>query len=388
MNKTCVRSKDNMNSVGVMPMLGNILKHVNLLRSNYLSNRTKIMSTVNNQLQKLIDKEIGKRYTHNVLLGVQSGDGKIDFKGAAGEASPESPYFVASIAKIFTATVIMQLFDEGKLHLEDYIEKYLSHLPLDGIHKYKGIDYSKKLKVYQLLNQTSGLSDYFEGGLAEDFKKNQDRSYSLEDVLEMARNSNAFSPPDSGKSYYSDTNFQLLGEIIETITGQSLNDVFKARIFNPLGMTETYLFDHNNASKPMKPIPPYYKDTQLSLPLAITSERGTGGAVSTMSDLLMFLRSFFEGNLFKKNHLKSMMKWNSMFFPMQYGYGIWRYKLPRWANMFRETPEFIGHAGVWGAMAFYNPKNDIYIVGTLNQLHKPARQFSFMPRVLNIVTGV
>ncbi|MEM9675841.1 MAG: serine hydrolase, partial [Bacteroidota bacterium] len=92
------------------------------------------MSTVNNQLQKLIDKEIGKRYTYNVLLGVQSGDGKIDFKGAAGEASPESPYFVASIAKIFTATVIMQLFDEGRLHVEDYIEKYLSHLTLEGLH--------------------------------------------------------------------------------------------------------------------------------------------------------------------------------------------------------------------------------------------------------------
>lgn len=344
------------------------------------------MSNVNNRLQKLIDKEVGKRYTHNVLLGVQSGDGKIDFQGSAGEASPDSSYFVASITKMFTATAVMQLFDEGKLHLEDYIEKYLSHLPLEGIHQYKGTDYSKQLKVYQLLHQTSGLSDYFDGGLVEDFKKNQDRSYSVKDVLEMARNSTAFSSPDNGKSHYSDTNFQLLGEIIETITRQSLNDVFKARIFDPSGMTATYLFDYSNASKSIEPLPPYFKDTKLSLPLAVTSERGTGGAVSTMSDLLVFLRSFFGGNLFKKAHLESMMKWNSMFFPMSYGYGIWRYKLPRWANMFRETPEFIGHAGVWGAMAFYNPKNDIYIVGTLNQLHKPSRQFSFMPKVLNIIT--
>ena len=101
---------------------------------------------------------------------------------------PESPYFVASITKMFTATVIMQLADEENLN--DPIEQHLSHLPLDGIHVYKGTDYSKQLKVYQLLHQTSGLSDYFDGGLVEDFKNNQDRAYSVEDVLEMACNRN------------------------------------------------------------------------------------------------------------------------------------------------------------------------------------------------------
>lgn len=344
------------------------------------------MSTVNDQLQKLIYKEIGKPHTYSVLLGVQSGDGKLSFQGAAGEASPTSPFFVASIAKIFTTTAIMQLVDEGKVHLGDHIEKYLSHLPLDGIHIYKDVDYSKQLKVHQLLRQTSGLADYFDGRLAEDFQKNQDRSYSVEEVLEMARNATPFAAPDSGKSHYSDTNFQLLGAIIETLTEQPLADVFKTRIFDPLEMKESYLFDHNNPPRSIKPLPPYYKDTKLSIPLAITSELGAGGAVSTMSDLLAFLRSFFGGKLFNKAHFELMMQWNPMFFPMQYGYGIWRYKLPRWMNLFRDTPEFIGHAGVWGAMAFYNPKNDIYMVGTLNQLYKPGRQFSFMPKVLDIVT--
>ena len=344
------------------------------------------MGTISSQLQQLIDKELGKRHTHSVLLGVQSGDGKVNFQGAAGEGSPDSPYFVASITKIFTATVIMQLVDEGKVDLDDHIEKYLSHLPLGGIHVYKGIDYSKQLKVYQLLHQTSGLPDYFDGGLVEDFKKNKDRYYSVEDVLEMARHSTPFAAPDSGKSHYSDTNFQLLGALIEAITDQPLADTFKTRIFDPLEMTGTYLFDSNEPPRPMVPLPPYYKDIKLSLPLAISSERGTGGAVSTMADTLRFLRAFFAGNLFNKAHFDRMMQWNSMFFPMHYGYGIWRFKLPRWANLFRETPEFIGHAGVWGAMAFYNPKNDIYIVGTLNQLDKPARQFGFMSKVLGIVT--
>jgi len=344
------------------------------------------MSTINDKLQQLVDKEYNKPNTHSVLLGVHSGDGKINFQGTAGEASPENPYFIASVTKMYTGTVIMQLVDEGKLDLNAPIQQYLSHFSLDGIHVYKGTDYSKQLKVYQLLHQTSGLSDYFDGGLAEDtFKKNADLSYSVEDILDMARNATPFAAPDSGKSHYSDTNYQLLGAIIEVITGQSLVNTFHSRIFVPLGMADTYLFDYNMPPS-VEPLPFYNGDTRLSVPLAMTSERGTGGAVSTMTDTLCFLKGYFGGELFDKSNFAQMMQWNAMFFPMHYGYGIWRFKLPRWINLFRETPEFIGHAGANGTMAFYNPKNDIYIVGTLNQMDKPARLFSFMPKVLNVVT--
>lgn len=344
------------------------------------------MTNINHKLQALIDKESQKANIHSILLGVQSKDGRINFQGAAGDASPDSPYFIASVTKMYTATVIMQLVDEGLLDLNAPIQQYLSHLPLDGIHVHKGVDYSKQLKVYQLVHQTSGLSDYFDGGLAETtFRKNQDRAYSVEDVLDMARNASPFAAPDSGKSHYSDTNYQLLGAIIEAITGQSLADAFHARIFDRLEMADTYLFDHNML-RSVEPIPFYNADTQLSVPLAMTSERGTGGAVSTMTDTLRYLRAYFDDELFTRAHFERMMQWNPMFFPMQYGYGLWRFKLPRWANLFREAPEFIGHAGVNGAMAFYNPENDLFIVGTFNQMDKPARQFSFMPRVVAVAT--
>lgn len=345
------------------------------------------MSEINTLLQELINKEHARSDIFSVLLGVQSADGSIDFQGAAGEASPDSPYFVASISKMFTATVVMQLVDEGKLDLDDPIEKYLSHLPLDGIHVHKGIDYSRRLKVHQLVHQTSGLPDYFDGGLAEDFKQNRDRTYSVEDVLEIARNTNPFAAPDSGKSHYSDTNYQLLGALVETITGQPLATIFHERIFDRLGMADSYLFD-SDQPRSSEPLPFYYNNEQLSIPLALTSERGTGGAVSTISDTLRYLRAYFGGELFNKDHFPRMTRWNSMFFPMHYGYGLWRFKLPRWANLFRQTPEFIGHAGVNGAMAYYNPENDLFIAGTLNQMNKPARQFSFLPKVVNVVTSV
>ena len=117
----------------------------------------------------------------------------------------------------------------------------------------------------------------------------------------------------------------------------------------------------------------------------MTSERGAGGAVSTMADSHRFLRAYFEGRLFNNARFEQMTKWNRMFFPMHYGYGLWRFQLPRWLTLLRKMPEFIGHAGVNGAMAFYNPDKDLYITGTLNQLEDPSRQFKFMPKVVGLI---
>lgn len=335
-------------------------------------------------LQKLLEAEFEKPHSNSLLLSVQSGDGRLNFEGAVGEGAPQSPYFIASISKMFTATVIMQLVDEGALDLDDPIGKYLSYLPLDGIHVYRGTDYGSDLKVYQLLHQTSGLADYFAEGLNEDFKKNQDRSYSVEEVLDLVRGKTPFAAPDSGKSHYSDTNYQLLGALIEVVTDLTLADAFRERIFDPTEMADTYLYDHK-APPAEEPLPFYCNDTPLSLPLAMTSERGAGGAVSTMADCHRFLRTYFEGKLFNKAHFEQMTKWNRMFFPMHYGYGLWRFQLPRWLTLFRKMPEFIGHAGVNGAMAFYNPDKDLYITGTLNQLEDPARQFKFMPKIVGLI---
>lgn len=341
------------------------------------------MSEIAIHLQELIDKECRKSHTQSVLLGVRSGDGQINFQGSAGEASPDSPYFIASITKTFTATVVMQLVDEGRLDLDASIKRYLPHLQLDGIHVYKGVDYSQKLKVYQLIHQTSGLADYYEDGLVEDFKHNRDRAYNINDVLTMVRDKKPSNTPDSGKSYYSDTNYQLLGAIIESITKCPLAQVFQARIFEPLQLDDTYVFDHT--LKQSDPLPLYNKNSRLNIPLAMSSMASDGGIVSNLSDSLRFLRAYFAGELFESAHFKRMYQWNALFFPMQYGYGLMRFKLPRWMTLYRHTPELFGHSGSSGSFAFYAPEKDLYIVGTFNQTDKPARPFNFMLKVIHAV---
>jgi len=342
------------------------------------------MTNINQKLQALIDKESQKARTHSVLLGVQSKDKRINFQGAAGNASPDSPYFIASVTKMFTATVVMQLVDEGQIDLDALVTDYLPGDLLNGIHIHAGTDFSHSLKVYQLVNQTSGLADYYEDGLIEDFKRSIDRAYNLDDVLKMVRAMKPSAAPDSGKSHYSDTNYQLLGAIIETITDCPLAQVFQDRIFEPLGLDQTYVFDHT--AQRSTPIPLYNQDLCLDVPLALSSMASDGGIVSTLADSLRFLRAYFDGELFDPAHFERMYQWNALFFPMQYGYGLMRFKIPRWMTLFRETPQLIGHSGSSGSFAFYAPSEKLYMAGSFNQIDKPSRPFNFMLKVAAATT--
>lgn len=337
------------------------------------------MNKVTQKLQALIDNESQKANTQSVLLGVQSAEGQLNFQGAAGEASPDSPYFIASVTKMYTATVIMQLVDEGRLDLDASISDYLPDGLLDGIHVHEGVDYSHQLKVYQLIHQTSGLADYYEDEFIEDFKNNRDRAYNLDDVLTMVRGLKPSAAPDSGKSYYSDTNYQLLGAVVEAITECPVAQVFQDRIFGPLELDQTYVFDHTVQCS--TPIPLHNKSQRLDFPLALSSMAPDGGIVSTLADSLHFLRAYFDGDLFNKANFERMYQWNALFFPMQYGYGLMRFKLPRWMTLFRDTPELIGHSGSSGSFAFYAPRQKLYMAGTFNQIDKPSRPFNFMLKV-------
>jgi D-alanyl-D-alanine carboxypeptidase len=312
---------------------------------------------MNERFQQLIDKETAKGTTHAVLLGVQSADRRIDFRGAAGDAVPDDPFHIASITKMYTAAIAMQLTDENKLNLQTPIRRYLEHLDLGGVHIHRGKDFGNNLTVRQLIHQTSGLADYYQGGLLDDLRNGRDREYGVPDVLTMIRGMPAVSAPDGGASHYSDTNYQLLGAVIEAIEGAPLSNVFRKRIFDPIGLTQTCVYDH--ASQRPEPLPLYDGRRRLNAPLALSSMAPDGGIVSTLDDSLRFLRAYFDGNLFDRRNLTRMMQWNRLFFPLEYGYGLMRFRLPQWMTPFSAAPELIGHSGSSGSFAFYAPKEKL-----------------------------
>jgi CubicO group peptidase (beta-lactamase class C family) len=250
--------------------------------------------TFSQKIQALIDAECAKANTHGVILRVSSGDGRLDFKGSAGVATPDTRFPIASITKMFTAVLVMQLADEGRLNLDQTVQSILTDMDLSRLHVVKGVDHGPALTIRHLLHQTSGLADYYESDLAADLNEGKDRSYALNDVLRMTQALSPQAAPENGKSYYSDTNYQLLGAVIETATGQTYDQALQSRICEPLGLTETGVLKGNDIGLPV-----YHKDKQLSVPHILTSMTSDGGVISTMDEMLIFLRAFIEGHLFK-----------------------------------------------------------------------------------------
>jgi D-alanyl-D-alanine carboxypeptidase len=80
------------------------------------------MTTVNTALQNLLGRTLAKGTAHGALLRVQSEDGRIDFHGSAGNAAPDIRFPIASISKTYTAAMILQLIDEGRLTLDQTVQ--------------------------------------------------------------------------------------------------------------------------------------------------------------------------------------------------------------------------------------------------------------------------
>lgn len=94
--------------------------------------------------------------------------------------------------------------------------------------------------------------------------------------------------------------------------------------------------------------------------------------------MLTFIEAFFTGKLFPIDYIEKMQKWNKIFPPMRSGIGIHLFKIPKVFDPTGAMPSFIGHSGLSGALAFYSPKENLYIAGTVNQTAHPDMSFKTM----------
>ena len=338
-------------------------------------------------LQKILNHSIKNKYLFGVSLSVHQ-DGK-DWSGGSGNFGLEDAYFIASTTKLFTSALIFKLRANGELNLNDKISKYLSEAVLDRLHMYKGKDYSNQITISNLLAHTSGIPDYFENrqpnqsSLKSQLISGNDVGWDFQQAIDWSKKMTPlFEPSKPNKAHYADTNYQLLGRIIENLYGNPLKEIIQYEICNPLALTQTYLYADISDSQP-KPI--YYKSKPLIIPKAMTSFGADGGIVSTSNELLIFLKAFMNGQLFPKSYLKEISQWNKIFFPLESGIGIHRFKTPWYFSPFKRIPELIGHSGLSGAFAFYAPEINTYLTGTVNQVHNPGNAYKLMIKVLTAI---
>ena len=225
-----------------------------------------------------------------------------------------------------------------------------------------------------------------------------DTEWDLDYVVDVAKNhlSPQFAPEPAAKvrsgkkAHYADTNFQLLGATIEAVMGKPLQQGLEELILGPLALSATYLHGHGRPQSVDQGAPAtmYYGEKPLYLDRVMRSFGPDGGLVSNVEDSLRFLRALMEGDLFQApSTLDRMMNWKRIFFPMQYGLGLMRFRLPRILSPFSPAPELIGHSGVSSAFLFYNADARLYIAGTLNQLKNQGRPVRLMLKIINLVNA-
>jgi D-alanyl-D-alanine carboxypeptidase len=330
--------------------------------------------------QGILNKAIDNKKIQGVSVAISHNEKK--WIGAAGNLSSNQQFFIASSTKLFTSALIFQLCQESKLTLNTPLVDLLQADILKNLNFYQGIDYSSKIQIHHLLSHTSGIPDYFQDknnkgkSLELELMAGNDRKWSPLEAIEMSKKINPhFIPGTKGKAHYSDTNFQLLGLVIEAITKQRYSECLQERIITPLQLKNTYLYQEE---QDLTPAPLYYNSDKLLIPKAMTSFGADGGIVSTAEELLQFIEAFFSGKIFSTPPISELTKWNPIFFPFQAGLGIQRFRLPWFFDPFRSMPEWIGHSGLSGTVAFYAPKQNLYIAGTVNQVAHPDSSFRLM----------
>ena len=327
-------------------------------------------------IQKVFNAATSSSQIHEACLLVENSKGDFSESFGYGECNADSPMIAASVTKLFTTTCVLKLCEQGRLSLEDTISQFFSRDLLSELHLFKGHEYSFDLTVSDLLFQTSGLPDEFESsnnaGVLKKAILNGDTYITFEQYLaEVKSLVPRFAPNTGKKAYYSNINFDLLGEILEKVTEIPLADVYRQFIFTPLGMIETYLPVDEKDFVPHI----YYKSQSIERPKLIASCRASGGCVSTAKDLMTFSKAFWEGRLFDKKIFERLCVYRKLQVskgPIFYGGGYMQIPLGGLLTMFMGKGELLGHSGSTGSFVFYYPLKDLHFAGTMSQLAEPS----------------
>ena len=141
----------------------------------------------------------------------------------------DDAFQLSSDSKMFTAEAIMLLHSQGKLDYDDNVRKYISELPYEGV------------TIRMLLNHRSGLPRY--DAMADSFWPDRKIPFSNEAMIKMLgeRKPEPYGAPDA-VFFYNNINYALLATVVERVTGQHFEDFMRENIFEPLGMTHSYIY--------------------------------------------------------------------------------------------------------------------------------------------------
>ncbi|MGA2362115.1 MAG: serine hydrolase domain-containing protein [Candidatus Aminicenantales bacterium] len=223
-------------------------------------------------------------------------DGRIIYKRGYGMAkledgivmTPDKIFDIGSVSKQFTATCVVMLVRDGKISLDDNVRKFIPELP----------DYGTPITVRHLLHHTSGFRDY--NALLElaGFRDDSDCP-TVEEALDAICRQKKLNYPPGQEYSYTNTGYFLLSQIVERVSGKSLNAFAQERIFKPLGMEHT-LYQDNHTQVIKDRATGYDPDDQgFKIDMSNWDETGDGNVYTSVEDLYLWDQAFYNNKLGK-----------------------------------------------------------------------------------------
>lgn len=328
------------------------------------------------RLQHILDQLVADGITPGVVLCVTV-PGQASWMGASGLADretvtpmdPTTPFYIGSITKMFTAAIVLQLVEEGRLQLDMPVATWLPDI----------LPQAKSITVRHLLNHTSGLPDYLNDyQLVAEAYEHPEHVWTPPELVErVIQTPPVFEPGAEGQWEYSNTNYVILGMLIERITGTTYAEELQARILDPLELEHTYFPVENS----------HHEDAARGYvgEVAPTHDMASfiwaaGNMVSTTSDLQRFAQALFTGDLLKPESRVLMLTFVQAYDRtsernLDYGLGVMRISVPLQIGITEHpspiaTSTVFGHRGGWAgfrSILWYEPEHGIVIALGVNQ---------------------
>jgi D-alanyl-D-alanine carboxypeptidase len=303
----------------------------------------------NNNYKSGIDSLLNYLESENYFLGmvtIQKYD-KVIYTGNFNlKSNGSNRYKIGSVTKVFTAIITHQLIDEGKLNLSTTLDKY-----------FPTIKYAELITISNLLSHTSGIFNVTDW---DDYYSKRTQYFSRQDIVNLVSEHKCEFKPNTDCSY-SNTNYILLGYIIEDITGKSYSDNVKERISDKIGLSNTYC-ETSGSKFPLREQSYKYNgetwiqdtDSDPSLPFA------AGSIVSTTEDLCKMMYYLAYKNVLSDSSLAVMKKIRGK----NIGHGL--FKVPFYEK------EGWGHTGridEFRSLVLHIPKDSLFLSITSNGLN-------------------
>lgn len=308
------------------------------------------------RVDALIETTMGENNLPSVAVGVWI-PGVGEYVKAFGTANLETgrereigdPFRIASISKTFTATAVLQLVDQGAQRTGDSIAEWFPDFPR-----------ADAITVKDLLMMRSGVPEFADERVLGAYYERPLAPFTAQDAVRIAAaKTDQFTPPDQ-KTVYTNTNFVLLEQIVQEVSGQDMDTFLTEHVFIPLGMTGTFY-----ATEPGLPslLHGYSWDAAAGAFRDMTELNpdlpgGAGAVVSTLGDLHTYVRALCTGTLLEPETQRERLAGKAGAEFVKYGEGVLLFG------------PFCGHNRTifgFSSEAFYLPAKDAVIVISVNR---------------------